>query len=70
MIQEFGKIMMGAGLFLLVAGALFYLGGALGLGRLPGDFVFKDRNFTVYFPLATSILLSLILSLAVYFFRR
>jgi len=42
----------------------------LPIGRLPGDIVYRRRNFTFYFPLATSILLSIVLSLIFYFLSR
>ncbi|MBX7045131.1 MAG: DUF2905 domain-containing protein [Ignavibacteria bacterium] len=40
------------------------------IGKLPGDITIKRENFTVYFPVATSIILSIILSLIFYFLRR
>ncbi|MGI6777693.1 MAG: DUF2905 domain-containing protein [Acetivibrionales bacterium] len=55
--------MMILGIIILIAGAVMYFGGRLGLGRLPGDIVYRKGNFTFYFPLATSILLSIILTL-------
>ncbi len=42
----------------------------LGLGRLPGDIIIERENFRFYFPLTTSILISLILSLLIWLFRR
>lgn len=48
---------------LLVLGALLILGERLGLGRLPGDLELRRGKLTVYFPLATSLLLSLVLTL-------
>lgn len=67
-----GKMLIGLGLFLLLCGALFLLVGKLtGSGRLPGDIYFSKGNFTFYFPLATSILLSLLLTVLLnLFFRR
>jgi hypothetical protein len=64
------KVLMiaGAGLFLL--GLIWHFRGSLGIGSLPGDFLFKRGNFTFYFPLATSLLLSLILSILLWFFRK
>lgn len=60
-----------AGLVLLVAGLLITAGSRyLGLGRLPGDFVVRKNNFTFYFPLATSILLSILLTLILWIFGR
>jgi hypothetical protein len=60
------------GLFLVIFGAVFLLAGRIPwLGRLPGDIYIQRRNFTFYFPLATSILLSVVLSLLLsLFFRR
>jgi hypothetical protein len=66
-----GKMLMLLGGILLVLGAIFSFGGKIGwLGRLPGDFRFERGGFSFYFPLATSILLSLILTLIINFFRR
>jgi len=68
----FGKILMLLGAILLALGAILSFGGKFGwLGRLPGDFRFERGSFSFYFPLATSILLSLILTLVLnLFFRR
>jgi hypothetical protein len=69
--QEFGKILMLSGIVLLVAGAaLYFLKGIPFLGKLPGDILIKKENFTFYFPLATSLLLSLLLTLLLYFFKK
>lgn len=52
------------GLFLILVGGLMLLGEKLaGLGKLPGDIIIRRGNFTFYFPLATSLLLSLLLTL-------
>ena len=51
------------GLVLAALGGLWLLLGRAGLGRLPGDFVFEWENVKVYIPLATSIVLSLVLTL-------
>lgn len=59
------------GVLLVVVGlALLLLPKIPGLGRLPGDIVIKRENFTFYFPLGTSILISIILSLIFWLFRR
>lgn len=64
---------MMVGLGLLLIGALLAWGGTGSwlskVGRLPGDIYIKRGNFTFYFPLATSILLSLFLTLLLYLFR-
>jgi membrane protein implicated in regulation of membrane protease activity len=66
-----GRVLMIAGGVLLLLGALFSLGGRLPwLGRLPGDIVVERENFRFYFPLATSIVISIILSLLFALFRR
>jgi heme/copper-type cytochrome/quinol oxidase subunit 2 len=67
-----GKALILAGLIVIVVGAVLLVAGKanLPLGRLPGDIAYKGRNFTFYFPLATSIILSLVLSLVVWFFSR
>ena len=66
-----GKILIYLGLVLVVIGVVLVLAGRLPwLGRLPGDISIERDNFTFYFPLATSILISLILSLVLYFLRR
>jgi len=58
--------------FLLLLGLVLMVAGKMNLpvGRLPGDFSWRGKNTTVYFPLATSILLSIILSLVFYLLGR
>jgi hypothetical protein len=65
---DLGKLLMVFGALLFVAGAVLMLLGRtnLPLGRLPGDIVYRGRNTTFYFPLVTSLLLSVVLSLVVY----
>ena len=67
-----GRMLIIAGLVLIAAGILFTLGGRLPfrIGRLPGDIVIRGRHSVFYFPLATSILISAVLSLLVWLFRR
>ncbi len=70
---EMGKILLGLGLLLIVLGAVLLLGSRLGLpiGRLPGDLHWRSRsgNTQVYFPIATSILLSILLTLILWLVR-
>ena len=67
---EFGKIFIIIGAVLIVTGGLLILGGKLGfLGNLPGDFVIRKKNFTIFFPLATSLLLSVGLTFIFYLIR-
>lgn len=66
---EFGKVMLSCGALLLVLGALLFLFGgrvSFPIGRLPGDILYRGKNTTFYFPLTTSILLSVVLSLVLY----
>jgi len=69
---EFGKLLIFLGAILVMAGALMlFLGRThLPLGRLPGDLLFRGKNTTFYLPLTTSIVLSLLLSLFLYFMGR
>ncbi len=67
----FGKMLIILGLFLLIIGILFLvLPKVPFLGRLPGDFVFRRGNFTFYFPLATSIIISVVLTIIFSLFRK
>ena len=69
--NEMAKILIFVGGIFIFAGVLLlFLGKIPGVGRLPGDILIKRENFTFYFPLATSILLSVILSLIFYFINR
>ena len=67
-----GRTLITLGLILVAAGVLLTFAGRLPfkLGRLPGDIVYRGKNTTFYFPLVTSILLSVILSLVLYFVNR
>ena len=63
-----GRFLVILGLALAGVGVLVTLG--LPLGRLPGDFVFRRGNVTMYFPLATGLLVSVVLTLLLSFLRR
>jgi hypothetical protein len=69
---DVGKILVFVGVMLLVLGVVFLFLGRSGLpiGRLPGDFLYRGKNTTFYFPLATSIVLSAMLSLVLYLIGR
>jgi hypothetical protein len=63
--------------FLIAAGAVFVIAGLLwpwlshmGLGRLPGDIVVERPQFRLYFPIATSLLISVVLTLLIWLFRK
>ncbi|RQD77496.1 MAG: DUF2905 domain-containing protein [Candidatus Syntrophonatronum acetioxidans] len=69
--ENFGKIIIGIGAFLVILGVVIYIAGKFtGLGRLPGDIIIQRENFTFYFPLATAIIISIVLTLLLNIFRR
>lgn len=61
--SEFGKMLLVFGAIIMIAGAVIWAMGRLGAPRLPGDFVFRKGGVTFYFPIATSIIVSVILTL-------
>jgi hypothetical protein len=66
-----GKTLIILGIALVIAGLLWTWGGKIPLlGRLPGDIRIERDNFSFYFPLGTSILISVVLSLLFWLFRR
>lgn len=67
-----GRMLIFAGFVLVVIGLLLMLLNRTNLpvGRLPGDITYRGKNTVVYFPLATSILISIVLSLIVYLISR
>jgi hypothetical protein len=70
--SELGKALLGIGLFLLLLGAFLLLAAhiRLPLGRLPGDISYRGKSFSVFVPLGTSILISLLLSAFFYLISR
>jgi hypothetical protein len=69
-VETTGKILLLAGLALAAVGALLVALGKLGLGRLPGDIVIERDGVTIFIPLASMLLLSVLLSLLLYLGRR
>ena len=69
---DFGKVLALLGVILAVAGMVMVLLGRTGwpFGRLPGDILYRGKNATFYFPLATSLLLSVVLSFVLYVIGR
>lgn len=66
-----GGFLIITGIVLTIIGVLVYFSDKLPfLGRLPGDILIKKENFTFYFPLATSIVLSIVISLILYWIRK
>lgn len=68
--MNLARILITLGVLLIVAGVVVAIAGRLGIGKLPGDFVVRRGNATFYFPLMTSLLISIALSLLLWFFRR
>jgi len=70
-IQSLGKMLVVFGSVLVVMGLIFIFGGKISwLGRLPGDIIVKREGFQFYFPVTTSILVSLIISALLYIIGR
>jgi hypothetical protein len=66
-----GKFLLVCGLILAGIGLLFMLSDRIGwIGKLPGDIIIKRENVTFYFPLVTCIIISVVLSLLFWLFRR
>jgi hypothetical protein len=66
-----GKLLILLGVFIIIAGGLLLLGEKIPwIGRLPGDLIIKREKFTFYFPISTSILISIILTLLFWILRR
>ncbi len=69
--SDLGRVLMVMGGILLALGLVLTLSGRVPyLGRLPGDVVYQRGNFTFYFPIVTSILVSLVLTLVLWLVRR
>jgi Protein of unknown function (DUF2905) len=70
--NELGKAFVGLGLLLTGIGAVLLLAGRFGLplGRLPGDMAYRGKHVSVYFPLGTSILISIVVSVLFYLFSH
>lgn len=68
---DVGRTLVILGIVIAVVGGVLLLGSRIpGLGRLPGDIVYRKGSFTFYFPLATSILLSVVLTIVFRLLRR
>jgi hypothetical protein len=65
-----GKYLIIIGVVLIIAGLLWIAGERLGLGRLPGDIVIERENFRLYLPIASSIVISVVLSVLVWLISR
>lgn len=68
--MQLGRILLFVGLAIAGLGLVVMFADKLGLGRLPGDLVFRGKNFTFYFPWLSSIVISVVLTLLLNLFRR
>ena len=69
--SAFGKILIFFGIIMVVVGGLFLVGNKIPfIGRLPGDIAIQKKNFTFYFPITTSIIISIILSLIMWLLSK
>jgi drug/metabolite transporter (DMT)-like permease len=69
-VHELGRILMIIGLVIIVAGALLWSGYGSWMGKLPGDIRIERGNSGFYFPVVTCIVISAVLSLLMWIFRR
>lgn len=72
LMQDFGKTLVVIGLVMAGIGVTIWLAARVGLplGRLPGDFSYRGKNVSFYFPLGTSVLISIVLSAILYLISR
>jgi len=71
--QQIGKWLILAGVSIALAGAMLMILGRIGLFKLPGDLVFNGKNWRIYLPIASSIIISIVLTLIlwlIHYFRK
>lgn len=68
--NQLGKLLIGLGIALVVAGSALLFGDKLGLGRLPGDITWRGKSAVFHFPLASSIIVSIVLTLLLNWWLR
>ena len=68
--MDFGRLLVVLGLVLVVAGFLWSYLGRIGFGRLPGDIVIERDGFHLYIPITTCLLVSAVLTLGIWLFRK
>lgn len=68
--MDFGRFLVVAGIVLVALGFLWPYLGRLGLGRLPGDFVIERDGFSLYIPVTTCLLISAVVTLGIWLFRK
>ncbi len=66
-----GKMLIVLGVFIILIGVLLVIGEKIPwIGRLPGDIIIRKKNFTFYFPIVTSLIISILLTLLFTLFRK
>lgn len=70
MAEQIGKMLLTFGLVLVAVGGIVFLVGRLGIGRLPGDLVWRGDDWTVYVPLGWMVLISVVLTVLLNLFLR
>lgn len=68
--EQLGRLLLLVGGLIALAGGVLYLAGRLGIGRLPGDLLWRGENWTVYVPLGWMILLSIVLTIVLNLLSR
>lgn len=63
------RLVIAAGVVLIIIGIIMSIGGRFGIGRLPGDIIIKRENFTFYFPIVTCIVASILLTVVMWVIR-
>jgi hypothetical protein len=68
--MDLQRFLIGLGVVIIAIGVLWPVLSRIGIGRLPGDIMFQRGGATFYFPLATSIIISIVLSVVLWLFNR
>jgi len=71
--QQIGKFLILVGIFIVMVGVVLMILGRIGLFKLPGDFLFTGKNWRIYLPVASSIIISIILTILIWlinYFRK
>lgn len=68
--DSIGKVIIAVGVVLIIFGLFIHFGGKIGLGKLPGDIFIDKGNFKFFFPITSSIIISIILSLLLRLFKK
>ncbi len=70
-LQYIGKFLVISGIIIIILGTILILSGKIPfIGRLPGDIIIQKKNYTIYIPIATSIIISVLLTLILWIIGR